>query len=112
MIFQQKGHVGDCGGGASSNWRAVGMTFPNNELHDGQHRSRQIRSCVRIRTALALPEIDSDSGRCWRASSNASRLVELHPDWAIVELAENGSRRIFDRRRLEVGNVRLPWIGA
>jgi len=40
------------------------------------------------------------------------RLVELHRDWAVVELAENGSRRIFDRRRLETGNVRLPWIGA
>src|SRR5262245_18823445 len=40
------------------------------------------------------------------------RLVELHRDWAVFELAENGSRRIFERRRLDKGNVRLPWIGA
>ena len=78
------------------------MTFPNNELHDGQRRSRQIGSCLRIRTALALPEIDSDSGRCWRASSNAGRLVGLHSRRAPVELAENGSPRIFDRRRLGI----------
>jgi hypothetical protein len=43
---------------------------------------------------------------------NGGRLVELHRDWAVVELAENGSRRIFERRRLDAENVRLPWIGA
>jgi len=43
---------------------------------------------------------------------NGDRLVELHRDWAVFELAEDGSRRIFERRRLEVGNVRLPWIEA
>jgi hypothetical protein len=50
------------------------------------------------------------AGLLWAIAGG--RLVELYPDWAVVELAENGSRRIFDRRRLEVGNVRLPWIGA
>ena len=39
---------------------------------------------------------------------NGWRLIELHHDWAVFELAENGSQRIFDRRRLDVGNVRLP----
>jgi hypothetical protein len=43
---------------------------------------------------------------------NGGRLVELRPDWAIVELAENGSQRIVDRRRLDVKNFRPPWIGA
>jgi len=43
---------------------------------------------------------------------NGGRLVELHRDWAVVELAENGSQRIFDRRRLRGGKVWLPWIGA
>jgi len=50
------------------------------------------------------------AGLLWAIAGG--RLVELHRDWAVVELAENGSRRIFDRRRLETGNVRLPWIGA
>jgi hypothetical protein len=43
---------------------------------------------------------------------NGGRLVELHREWAVVELAENGSRRIFDRRRLNAAHFRLPWIGA
>jgi hypothetical protein len=49
------------------------------------------------------------AGLLW--TLNGGRLVELHRDWTVVELAENGSRRVFDRRRL-AGNVWLPWIGA
>jgi hypothetical protein len=33
---------------------------------------------------------------------NGGRLVELYRDWAVVELAENGSERIFDRRRASI----------
>jgi hypothetical protein len=43
---------------------------------------------------------------------NGGRLVELHRDWAVFEMAENGSRRIFERRRVDAANVRLPWIGT
>jgi hypothetical protein len=49
------------------------------------------------------------AGLLW--AINGGRLVELHRDWTVVELSENGSRRIFDRRHLE-GNVWLPWIEA
>ena len=42
---------------------------------------------------------------------NGGRLLELHRDWAVVELAANGSQRVFDRRRLDAANVTLPWIG-
>ena len=42
----------------------------------------------------------------------AGLLVELHRDWAVVELAENGSHRVVDSQRLDVGNFRPPWIGA
>jgi hypothetical protein len=42
---------------------------------------------------------------------NGGRLLELHRDWAVVELAVNGSRRVFDRRRLDAADVTLPWIG-
>ena len=41
---------------------------------------------------------------------NGGRLVELHRDWAVIELAANGSRRVFERRRVDAGNVTLPWI--
>jgi hypothetical protein len=50
------------------------------------------------------------AGLLW--AINGGRLVELHRDWAVVELAENGSRRVFERRRLEAANARVPWIGA
>jgi hypothetical protein len=30
---------------------------------------------------------------------NGGRLLELHRDWAVIELAVNGSRRVFERRR-------------
>jgi hypothetical protein len=43
---------------------------------------------------------------------NGGRLIELRRDWAVVELAENGSRRSFDRRRLNAANFRPPWIGV
>ena len=43
---------------------------------------------------------------------NGGRLIELRRDWAVVELAENGSQRIFDPRRPDAGNFRLPWIKA
>jgi hypothetical protein len=37
-------------------------------------------------------------------------VVEIHRDWAGIELAGNGSQRVFDRRRPVAGNVALPWI--
>ena len=37
-------------------------------------------------------------------------LVELHRDWAVIELAANGSRHVFERRRVDAGDVTLPWI--
>jgi hypothetical protein len=36
--------------------------------------------------------------------------VELHRDWAVIELAANGSRHVFERRRVDAGKVTLPWI--
>jgi hypothetical protein len=42
---------------------------------------------------------------------NGGRLLELHRDWAVIELAVNGSQRVFNRRRLDAANVTLPWIG-
>jgi hypothetical protein len=50
------------------------------------------------------------AGLLW--AINGGRLVELRCDWAVIELAENGSHRIVDRRRLDVENFRPPWIGA
>jgi hypothetical protein len=60
--------------------------------------------CHRARP-LAHP---GGAGLLW--AIHGSRLVELHRDWAVIELAANGSRRVFERRRVDAGNVTLPWI--
>jgi hypothetical protein len=41
---------------------------------------------------------------------NGGRLVELYRDWAVIDLPVNGSRHVFERRRVDAGNVTLPWI--
>jgi hypothetical protein len=48
------------------------------------------------------------AGLLW--SINGGRLVELHRDWAVIELAANGSRRVFEQRRIDAAKVTLPWI--
>ena len=48
------------------------------------------------------------AGLLW--AIQGGRLVKLHRDWAVIELAANGSRRVFERRRVDAGNVTLPWI--
>jgi hypothetical protein len=50
------------------------------------------------------------AGLLWAIAGG--QLVELYRDWAVVELAENGSQRIFDRPRPDAGNFRLPWTGG
>jgi hypothetical protein len=34
---------------------------------------------------------------------DGGRVVEIHRDWALIELAQNGSQRVFDRRRVVAG---------
>jgi hypothetical protein len=41
---------------------------------------------------------------------NGGRLVELHRDWAVIEIAENGSRRVIERRRVDTTKAILPWV--
>jgi hypothetical protein len=39
---------------------------------------------------------------------NGCRLIELHRDWAVIDLPVNRSQRIFYRRRVDAG-ITLPW---
>ena len=41
---------------------------------------------------------------------NGGRLVELHRDWAVIELEGNGSQRVIERRRVDAAKVILPWV--
>jgi hypothetical protein len=40
---------------------------------------------------------------------NGGKLTELHRDWAVVEPAADGSRRIHHRRHAVSANITLPW---
>jgi hypothetical protein len=53
-------------------------------------------------------DYSGSAGLLW--AINGGRLLELHRDWAVIELAANGLRRVFERRRVDAGNVTLPWI--
>ena len=47
------------------------------------------------------------AGLLWHV--NGGRIVELHRDWAVIEQAEDRSRRVHHRRRPDPRNVTLPW---
>jgi hypothetical protein len=47
------------------------------------------------------------AGLLWTV--NGGRVVELHRGWAVIEHANNGSRRVFDQRRPPKANLTLPW---
>jgi hypothetical protein len=49
------------------------------------------------------------AGLLWAV--NGGKLVELHRDWAVIERAEDRSRRVHHRRTTNAANVRLPWVG-
>jgi hypothetical protein len=70
------------------------------------HRWRQFLSdCNKFLTGD-----ENWAGRAAELGWNGGRIVEIHRDWAVIELAANGSRRVFERRRVDAGNVTLPWI--
>ncbi len=50
------------------------------------------------------------AGLLW--AINGGKLVELHRDWAVIELPVNRSQRIFYRRDVAAGKVTLPWDRA
>jgi hypothetical protein len=50
------------------------------------------------------------AGLLWAITGG--KLVELHRDWAVIELPVNRSQRIFYRRDVAAGKVILPWNRA
>jgi hypothetical protein len=46
------------------------------------------------------------AGLLW--ALNGGGLIELHRDWAVIDLPVNKSQRIFYRRRVDAG-ITLPW---
>jgi hypothetical protein len=40
---------------------------------------------------------------------NGGRLLELHRDWAVIDVPVHGSQRIFYRRNVDAAKITLPW---
>jgi hypothetical protein len=47
------------------------------------------------------------AGLLWAV--HGGRVIEVHPGWAMIEHANNGSRRNFDQRRSRQASLTLPW---
>jgi hypothetical protein len=47
------------------------------------------------------------AGLLWAV--NGGRVIEVHHGWAVIEHANNGSRRNFDQRRSRQASLTLPW---
>ncbi len=47
------------------------------------------------------------AGLLWAV--NGGRVIEVHHGWAMIEQANNGSRRNFDQRRSRQASLTLPW---
>ncbi len=54
-------------------------------------------------------DYQGSAGLLWHV--NGGRIVELHRDWAVIERAEDRSRRVHHRRSLDPRTVTLPWNG-
>ena len=47
------------------------------------------------------------AGLVW--AINGGRLVELHRDWAVIDVPVHGSQRTFSRRNVDAAKITLPW---
>ncbi len=61
--------------------------------------------CRRIRPFDYL----GDAGLLWFI--NGGKLVQLHPEWAVIERSSDPAHRVHERRRPDRVDVTLPWIG-
>ena len=68
---------------------------------EGGYEAAAMTFSIRVGPLGASP-LDRPDGAGLLWAINGGRLVELRREWAVIELAENGSQRIVDRRRLDV----------
>ena len=52
-------------------------------------------------------DYSGSAGLLWAV--NGGRLVELHRDWAVIDVPVNRSQRVFSRRNVDAAKIRLPW---
>jgi hypothetical protein len=89
--------VGDCKNflSSSENWanRAAGLGWDAMALF----------GCAPKRPLDYL----GSAGLVW--AINGGRLLELHRDWAVIDIPVHGSQRIFYRRNVDAAKITLPW---
>jgi hypothetical protein len=56
------------------------------------------------------PAINVTVSECPIGASDGGSLVELHRDWAVIDLPVNRSQRIFYRRNVDPAKITLPWL--
>jgi hypothetical protein len=52
-------------------------------------------------------DYSGSAGLLWAMSGG--RLVELHRDWAVIDIPVQTRQRIFYRRNVEPSKISLPW---
>ena len=52
-------------------------------------------------------DYSGSAGLLW--ALNGGRLVQLHRDWAVIDVPVNRSERVFYRRNVDVAKITLPW---
>jgi hypothetical protein len=52
-------------------------------------------------------DYSGSAGLLW--AIKGGRLVELHRDWALIDIPVQGSKRIFSRRNVDPAKITFPW---
>ena len=52
-------------------------------------------------------DYSASAGLLW--AMNGGRLVELHRDWAVIDMPLQTRQRVFYRRNVERTKISLPW---
>ena len=52
-------------------------------------------------------DYSASAGLLW--AMNGGRLVELHRDWAVIDMPLQNRERVFYRRNVERTKISLPW---
>ena len=72
-------------------------------------RPTRLRDAIRLFGCAPKRPLDylGSAGLLW--AINGGRLLELHRDWAVIDLPIHGSKRIFSRRNVDPAKITLPW---
>jgi hypothetical protein len=53
-------------------------------------------------------DYSGSAGLLW--AINGGRLLELHRNWAVIDVPVHRSQRIFYRRNVDAAKITLPWM--